>query len=447
MSDGKSSRHDRKLKQEEYYPEEGNAALSAVGGQTSTRTSTGTAGKRNKLDMRYLIRALLKYGASDLHIKPGRPPLYRINGRLIPAKMPHLSTRQVQTIIFGILTERQLVQLEEKLNVDISFKMPSLGRFRGSVFYQRGSVSAVIRMIPFEIPQFDDLSLPSVLKELCHRPRGLILITGPTGTGKSTTMAAMVRYINEHRPVHVLTIEDPIEFVHRDIKASITQRELGTDCHSMSDALYAGLRQDPDVIMVGELRDPTTIQVALTAAETGHLVLSTLHTKNAVSTVERILDVFPGDQQNQVRIQLANTLVGVVSQTLLMRADGSGRIAAAEVMINSPAIQKYINDGDIQRIPQAMAQSNSYYKMQTLNQNLEGLVKEQVITIDEALKISANPSDLKMRISGLSGLDGDDLVPAATTETQPKANQSEGSSRLIDDEEEGEDFDDDIIQR
>lgn len=434
----KSSRFGRDTHQMDYYPEKSENTHTSSNSVEGTavpvqddpsqvgRNATDVA-KTSKLDMRYLVRALLKYGASDLHIKPGRPPLYRINGKLIPAKMPHLTSRQVQSVVFGILNERQLLQLEEELQIDVSFKMPSLGRFRGSVFYQRGAVSAVIRMIPFNIPKLEDLQVPAVLKELCQRPRGLVLVTGPTGVGKSTTLAAMVQFINETRPAHVLTLEDPIEFVHRDIKGSVTQREMGTDFHDMSSALYAGLRQDPDVIMVGELRNPTTIATALTAAETGHLVLSTLHTKDAVTTIERILDVFPGDQQNQVRIQLSSSLVGVVSQTLILRADGAGRVPACEVMINSPAISKYILEGEFDRIPGAMAQSNGYYKMQTLNQSLEQLIKQGLVTVEEALKVSPNPDDLRMKMSGLSGINGDEIVPM---ENAPSRSQAKSKGQL-----------------
>jgi twitching motility protein PilT len=257
-------------------------------------------------------------------------------------------------------------------------------------------------MIPIAVPRLDQLGLPSVIKELCNRPRGLVLVTGATGCGKSTTLSAMIQYINEHRYAHVLTIEDPIEFVYKDDKASITQRELGSDTLSFADALKSGLRQDPDIIVVGELQDVDTIRVALTAAETGHLVLSTLHTCDAKSTIERILDVFPADAQNQVRIQLASTLAAVVSQQLLMRADGTGRVLASEVMIKSPTVESYILKNEINKIHDAMIHSNSYYKMQTLNQDLERLVTTGVVSIEEALKVSGQPDDLKLRLSGIS---------------------------------------------
>ncbi len=256
-------------------------------------------------------------------------------------------------------------------------------------------------MIPLEIPQLDDLGVPQVVKELCRRPRGLLLVTGATGSGKSTTLAAMIQYINETTHSHILAIEDPIEFSFRDIKSTITQREVGSDVHSLEEGLHGGLRQDPDVIMIGELRDKEMIELALTAAETGHLVISSLHTNDAKSTIDRIVDVFSGDAKSQVRIQLAATLVGVISQQLLPKADGTGRVCVCEVMLNSPTITSCILRDELDRIPEAIANSSDYYKMQTLNQALEKLVVAQVITIEEALQASSNPDDLKLRMSGV----------------------------------------------
>lgn len=362
--------------------------------------------------MRYLIRALVKYGASDLHLKTDRPPLFRINGKLIPAKMPELTQDQLVALLRGILTDKQLADLDSKRQIDFSFKVENHGRFRCNAYFQRGGLSAAIRMIPFDIPKFEELNLPSVLMELCQRQRGLLLLTGATGTGKSTTMASIVQYLNQNFPVHILTLEDPIEFVFRDLKASITQREVGSDLLSFHDGLYAGLRQDPDIIVLGELRDREMIQVALTAAETGHLVITTLHTNDARSTLDRIIDVFPADARNQVRIQLATTLVGIVSQQLVMRADGAGRIPAVEVMVKSPAMETYILKGEIERIPDAIASSNTYYKMQTMNQSLERLVRKKRITADEALKCSPNPDDLKLRLSGVDREEGYEMAIA-----------------------------------
>jgi twitching motility protein PilT len=361
----------------------------------------------SKIDMHYLIRALIKYQASDLHLKVGRPPIYRIHGKLVPAKMSEVTQELAEIIIYSILTNKQIAELEVKRNIDISFRMNNLGRFRCNVYFQRGTVSAAIRMIPVAIPNLEDLHVPSVvLKELCHRPRGLLLVTGATGSGKSTTLAAMVQYLNENSQVHILTIEDPIEFIFRDIKASITQREVGSDIPTVKEGVVAGLRQDPDVIMIGEIRDTETIQAALTASETGHLVIATLHTNDTKSTIDRILDVFPAQAQNQVRIQLASTLIGVLSQQLLMRSDGAGRVPACEVMVKSPVIESYILKNELDRIPDAIASSNSYYKMQTMNQALEKLVIAGSITTEEAIKSASNPDDLKLRLAGVGREEG-----------------------------------------
>lgn len=354
-----------------------------------------------KLDIKYLVRALIKYNASDLHIKVGRPPMFRINGKIISAKMPKLTSSDAEAILFGIMNSRQLVELEKKRQIDLSFGMQGYGRFRCNIYFQMGTISAAIRMIPSTIPDINGLGVPLVLKELCHRPRGLILIVGATGSGKSTTLASMIQHINETNQVHILAIEDPIEFVYRDVKASITQREVGSDTPTMRDGLIGGLRQDPDVIMMGEVRDPETIEVALTAAETGHLVLTTLHTNDAKSSIGRILDVFKSEVQNQVRVQLASSLVAVVSQQLVSRADGTGLIPVCEVMIKSPAIENYIRKNELELIPEAIRSSNNYYQMQTMNQALEHLVTTGTVTIEEALKRSNQPDDLKLKLSGL----------------------------------------------
>ncbi len=358
--------------------------------------------KTDRVDMQYLLKALIKYNASDLHIKPGRPPLFRVNGKLIPAKLPAFRSDHVNQVITGILTADQINELEKNLSLDFSFRMGDFGRFRCNVYFQRGEISAVLRLVPINVPSLEELSVPLSLKKLISGPRGLILITGPTGSGKSTTMAAMIQHINETRPVHIITIEDPIEFVHRDIKASITQREIGSDSHSFQDALRSGLRQDPDVIAVGEMRDLNTIQTVLTAAETGHLVLATLHTRDARSTLERIFDVFPAEAKNQVRVQLASSLVAVVSQNLLLRADGSGRIPACELMVKSPAIEQSILKGELGSIPDSIASSNTYYNMQTFNQDLLRLVKSGEIKPEEAIKVSNVPDELKLKLSGIS---------------------------------------------
>ncbi len=359
----------------------------------------------HKVELKYLIRAMIKYNASDLHLKANRPPIYRINSRLIPAKMPELNPEQVKAIIFSMLNKRQIRELEENRDIDFSFEAKNMGRVRCNVYYQKDSISAAIRMIPMTIPSLEELGVPIVLKDLCQMQKGLLLITGASGAGKSTTLAAIIRFLNETTPAHILTIEDPIEFAYRDIRASITQREVGSDTLTIKDALIAGLRQDPDIIVIGEMRDFETIQAALTAAETGHLVISTLHTNDAKNTLDRILDVFPPEAQNQVRIQLASSLIGVMSQQLLMRADGQGLIPACEVMINSPNIQDCIRKNERAMIPEIISNSNNYYKMQTMNAALEKLVYSTLVTPDEALKSSNNPADLKLRLSGVTHQD------------------------------------------
>lgn len=353
------------------------------------------------IDMRYLARALVKYAASDLHIKAGRPPIFRINGRLITAKMPDLDAEQVEKIIFSILSSRQKIELEEKKQIDLSFILAGLGRFRCHVFYQKNTLSAAIRLIPLDVPTLEQLGIPLVMKELCQRPRGLILVTGSTGSGKSTTLAAMVNHINQTSSVHVVCIEDPIEYLHRDIKSSITQREVGTDTHSLQDALYASMREDPDVIMIGELRDYKMIESALAAAETGHLVLATLHTNDARGSIDRLIEVFPAEAKNQARIQLSATLIAVLSQQLLLKADGSGRVPACEVMIKSPVIESYILKNELEKIPDAIANSNAYYKMQSMNQALERLVHLGKITMEQAMQATGKQDDFKLSMSGM----------------------------------------------
>jgi twitching motility protein PilT len=364
-------------------------------------TSNTTSTMIDTYDMKYLIKALIKYNASDLHLKVGRPPLFRINGKLIPAKMVELTPAVAETLLLGLLSAKQVTQLQESRQIDFSFRMKDYGRFRCNVFYQKDSISAAIRMIPLNIPNLAQLGIPNIVRELATRPRGLLLVTGSTGSGKSTTLAGMIQHINETSPLHILTIEDPIEFVYNDMKAAITQREVGSDINSLQEGLYGGLRQDPDVIMIGELRDPHMIESAFKAAETGHLVISTLHTNDAKSSIDRILEVFPSDSQNQMRMQLASTLVGIVSQQLVMRADGSGRVAACEVLVKSPAIENYILKQNLNAIPEAIANSNDYYKMQSMNQALNGLVRAGTISVQEAIKSSFSPDDLRLLLAGI----------------------------------------------
>lgn len=362
-----------------------------------------------RIDFKYLAKALLKYQASDIHLKVGRPPLFRINGSLVPAKMADLTEEQMQFILFNVMRPQQIDHLEKQLQVDFSIQIQSSGRFRCSVFYQRGTLSAAVRMIPIAVPNIESLGVPEVVKDLALRRQGLVLVTGATGSGKSTTLAAMLQYINENRSGHILTIEDPIEYVFRDGKSSFSQREVGSDVPNFPAALRSGLRQDPDVIVVGEMRDLETIQIALTAAETGHLVLSTLHTNDARSTVERLVDVFPAEAKAQIRIQLASTLAGVISQQLIPRQQ-NGRVLCSEVLVCSPSVEESILNNETTRIQQLIESSNDYYKMQSFNQNLEKLIQSGDISLNEALKHSPSPEDLKLKMAGIAREEGYDLA-------------------------------------
>ncbi len=347
-----------------------------------------------------LLRAVLKYKASDLHLKVDRPPLYRIDGKLIAAKSPPLSNQTIQELLYSFLNETQVHFLEKHSQVDCSFEVQNTGRFRANVYFQKGKTAAALRWIPTQVPSFETLNLPVTLKELIHKKRGLILITGSTGSGKSTTLASLVNFINYTYPAHIITIEDPIEFIYQDNKSSITQREIGIDAPSMKDALIGALRQDPDVIIIGEMRDYETIQAALTAAEVGHLVISTLHTRDAKSSITRILDVFPSESKNQVRMQLGSSLLAVISQKLLDQANGKGRIPVCEILIKSPTIEQLILNNELEKIEETIASSKTYYQMQTFNQALEELVVNNTITEEEALKASSVPNDLKLRLAG-----------------------------------------------
>jgi twitching motility protein PilT len=343
-----------------------------------------------------LLKVLVEKGGSDLHLKFNRPPLMRIKGELVPSDLPVISKDGMKAILYPMLTELQIKKLENERELDFSFFVEGLARFRGNIFHQMGHLGAVFRAIPVRIKTVEELNLPSVLNDLVQRKQGIILVTGPTGSGKSTTLAAMIHRINEIRHDHVITIEDPIEFVHTDKLCVINQREIGNDTKSFSEALKRALRQDPDIILVGEMRDPETISIAMTAAETGHLVLSTLHTNDAKQSIDRIIDTFPPEQQHQVRMQLAMTLYATVSQRLVKTTDGKGRVAAVEIMINTPTVRKLIEEGKVGMIDKIMAESASLYKMQTYNQHLFQLVKDGIITREDALSISLNPNDLKI---------------------------------------------------
>ena len=345
-----------------------------------------------------LLRVMTKQGASDLHIRPARPPLMRINGRLLPLKTDPLKPNEVEGMLFAILSAQQKEKLEETMSVDIGYGVPGLARFRGNIYRQRGTLAAAFRLIPYEVASLEDLELPDVLLEFSELPMGLVLVTGPTGSGKSTTLASLIRHISDRRPAHVITIEDPMEFLFSDGVATISQREVGTDTTTFSEALRNAMRQDPDVIMVGEMRDPETVSTVITAAETGHLVFSTLHTNSSVQTIDRILDTFPPNQQSQVRAQLSQVLKAVVSMKLVARKDGQGRVGALEILRASPKIVKMIEEGETSDMLEEVETSVGYYRMQSMNQSLISLLVHGTITYEEAMRQSADPEDLSLKL-------------------------------------------------
>ena len=341
-----------------------------------------------------LLRIMIDRGGSDLHITVGSPPGIRQRGDIMPVQeMKPLSPRDTQAMILSLLSEEQRKRFETELELDFAYSIPGLSRFRANVFQQRNSMGAVFRVIPLRIPTLEDLALPKVCKFLADRPRGLVLVTGPTGSGKSTTLAAMVDHVNETRACHIITLEDPIEFMHRNKKAYVNQREVGEDTHSFASALKRVLRQDPDVILVGEMRDLETISAAITAAETGHLVFATLHTTGGPETVDRVIDVFPPHQQQQVRMQLSTTLEGVLSQVLLRSTDGKSRILAMEIMLGIPAICNLIREGKTHQMP-TIIQGGAQMGMQTLDQHLKTLLQAGKVTFEEAIGKAKEPREL-----------------------------------------------------
>lgn len=356
------------------------------------------------MDLNEILTIAVKARGSDIHIKTGMPPIVRIDGRLraIP-NAERLSADHVVSMAQGIMNARQQKHFDENFEVDLAYGVPGLGRFRVSVYAQRGSIAMVFRAIPFGIPSLESLNLPPILKKIALEERGLILVTGTTGSGKSTTLAAMVDFINTSRNCNIITIEDPVEYLHKDKKSIISQREVGFDTVSFGRALTSALRQDPDVILVGEMRDFETIETALTAAETGHLVMSTLHTLDAAETINRIISVFPPYHQRQVRMQLSGIIKGVISQRLVPRADGKGRVPAVEVMIGTARIRDCIDDKEkTKQIPEAIAQGYTTYGMQSFDQSLMQLYTRKLITYEEALRQSTNPDDFALKVSGIS---------------------------------------------
>jgi twitching motility protein PilT len=359
-------------------------------------------------NLRALLEEMIEKDASDLHITAGECPKLRIDGDIVNASFAEpMTPKDTLQIAYSVLTENQKKRFETDDELDFSFGIQNLARFRGNCFKQRGCVAMVIRMIPFQVKTFEELGLPPVVAKMSDRPRGLVLVTGPTGSGKSTTLAAMIDKINKERSGHIITVEDPIEFIHRHQSCIVNQREVGTDTKTFANALKYALREDPDVILIGEMRDLETISAALTIAETGHLALATLHTNSAAESINRIIDVFPSNQQSQVRAQLAFVLEGVVTQTLLPRAKGRGRVMAAEIMVATPAIRSLIRDDKVHQIYSAM-QSGKKHGMQTMNDSLYQLYVQRDIIMDEALRCSPDPNAL-MRMAGQTTMEEQDF--------------------------------------
>ncbi|KAF0221890.1 MAG: twitching motility protein [Geobacteraceae bacterium] len=350
-------------------------------------------------NLHQLLKELVDRGGSDLHITTNTPPQIRINGKLTPMDLPPLTPVDTKQLCYSVLTDAQKHKYEEENELDLSFGVKGLSRFRGNVFVQRGAVAGVFRVIPYKILTFEELGLPPVVRELAAKPRGLVLVTGPTGSGKSTTLASIIDKINTDRRDHIVTIEDPIEYLHPHKGCLVNQREVGADTRSFKNALKYVLRQDPDVVLIGELRDLETIEAALTLAETGHLCFATLHTNSCAQTMNRIIDVFPPYQQTQVRTQLSFVLEGVLSQTLIPRADGQGRVLALEVMVPNAAIRNLIREDKVHQIYSQMQVGQEKFGMQTLNQSLFNLFVKRFISLEEAMGRSTEPDELKQMIA------------------------------------------------
>ena len=359
----------------------------------------------SQITLSELLRKLAELGGSDLHITTNTPPQVRVDGHLRQLDgYKALTSADTKELAYSVLTDAQKHRFEENLELDFSFGVKGLSRFRANIFNQRGAVGAVFRAIPYEIKPFEALGLPPVVQKLCDKPRGLILVTGPTGSGKSTTLAAMIDKINSDRREHILTIEDPIEFLHNHKNCLVNQREVNADTRGFSEALRAALRQDPDVVLVGEMRDLETIESALRIAETGHLTFATLHTNSAASTINRIIDVFPSEQQSQIRAQLSIVLEGILCQALLPRADGHGRAMALEILVPNPAIRNLIREDKVHQIYSMMQTGQDKYGMQTFNQALATAYHKRMITMDMAMQRSSNQDELKELIERGAGL-------------------------------------------
>ncbi len=353
-----------------------------------------------QVNLHQLLKAMIEKGASDMHITTASPPLLRIDGHVVPLKLPPLNAVESKALCYSILTEDQKIQFEKTNELDLSFGVKGLSRFRANIFVQRGAVAGAFRAIPFKILSFEELGLPPVIAELANKPNGLVLVTGPTGSGKSTTLASIIDKVNSEQRLHIMTIEDPIEYLHPHKMCVVNQREIGTDTEGFKVALKYVLRQDPDVVLVGEMRDLETIEAALTISETGHLVFATLHTNSAVSTINRVIDVFPPHQQDQIRAKLSFVLQGVVSQQLIPRAAGNGRVLALEIMVPNSAVRNLIREGKVHQIYSQMQVGQNKFGMQTLNQALYGLYARRIITLEEAQSRTLEPDEFQMMLEG-----------------------------------------------
>jgi len=347
------------------------------------------------VSLHQLLKTMIEMGGSDLHVASGTPPRIRVDGRLRGLKLPPLGPTETQRLLYSVLTDAQKHRFEEEHQIDFSFGLRNLARFRANVFRQRGVAAGVFRTIPYKIRTFKELNLPPVVTRLCVKPRGLVLVTGPTGSGKSTTLAAMLDKINREREGHIITVEDPVEYLHGHKKCLVSQRELLADVHSFADALRAALREDPDVVLIGELRDLETIEAALRIAETGHLTLATLHTNSAAQTINRIVDVFPAHQQAQVRAQLSLVLEGILCQALIPQASGQGRALAMEILVPNPAIRNLIREDKVHMIYGTMQTGQEKYGMQTFNQSLAQLCQSRQISYEDAINASSMPDELE----------------------------------------------------
>ena len=351
-------------------------------------------------DVSDILSKMVEARASDVHLTPGSPPVLRVRGRIAPMEeYPELTPQQTRDVVYSILSDDQRKRFENEKALDFAYAIPGVARFRVNTYFQRGAISAALRHTPDQIPALEELGLPSIIREFTKKPRGFVLVTGPTGSGKSTTLASMVDIINKEREEHILTIEDPIEFLHKHQKCIVNQREIGTDALDFAGALRSALRQDPDVILVGEMRDLETVSTALTAAETGHLVFATLHTQSAAQTVDRVIDVFPPHQQGQVRMQLSVALQGIVTQQLLPTADGSGRVVATEVLVPTPAVRNLIREGKTHQIYSAI-QTSGAVGMQTMDSDLAGLVRQGKVNRALAEQRAGIPEELKRLLGG-----------------------------------------------